>query len=346
MSPIKGVSEARRVPRLGKIQLGIKVEKPGKIYPQATEYFVVPDDIKEIVGDKPKELHIMFPSNDPEKVAPQWLRCYGQTHGLVCWGDGEQGHRKIDKETGDIAGRETKNWEWKDWTCNPQDCFEFAGRCRKVMNLMFLIPEVPGLGVWQIDTSSFYSIREINTTLDMIREFTKRPKNPEGRIAFIPLTLALGPIEVNPTGTSKKTVYIMHLKSNLRLAEVARYALLTPARVVMPDPEVEEAPGDLFPAQILSGEVQPPFEEEATPEAEKDTFPGTQEERLAEWHKVQELMPEVKVDAKAARSYFVQVHDISVALADFEKDTPPERLKLTYLTTFRKRLEQHRMNLA
>ena len=42
MSPIKDVSDVRRMPRLGKIRLGIKVEAEGKNpYPRATDYFVV-----------------------------------------------------------------------------------------------------------------------------------------------------------------------------------------------------------------------------------------------------------------------------------------------------------------
>ena len=57
MSPIKGISEQRRMTRLGKIHLGKKVEKLDdkkqpvlntrgeKItYPRATDYFVVPPE--------------------------------------------------------------------------------------------------------------------------------------------------------------------------------------------------------------------------------------------------------------------------------------------------------------
>lgn len=344
--PIKGVSEARRVPRLGKIRLGIKVEKSGKNpYPHPTDYFVVPDEIKPIVGDKPKELHIMFPSDDITLVAPQWLRCYGLTHGLVCWGDGEAGHRKIDTGTGAIASRDTKEWAWSDWNCNPEDCLEFGARCRKVMNLMFLLPQVPGLGVWQIDTSSFHSIREINSTLDLLKQFTRSPQHPDGRIAFIPLTLTLGPVEVNPPETGRKTVYIMHIKTDFRLAEVARYAQLPPARVLMPQPEVEEPPEDLFPERVLAEleREEPPVEQ---PKEAEETFPGLEEDRLKEWQAIHQLRKEVKVNAKATRSYFVQVHDVSVPLADFDQSSPPGQLTLHMLRAFSERLEHHRMNLG
>ncbi|MBA7669984.1 hypothetical protein ES703_78125 [subsurface metagenome] len=247
--PIKGVSDARILPRLGHIRLGVKVEPADKSpYPRATDYFVCPPEVEAVFGEKPKELQIMFPSNDMEEVARQYLRCYGQTFGLVCWGDGEKCHRKIDTRTGEMAGRATKDWVWKDeLPCDYEQCPEYPARCRRVMNLQFMLPGVPGLGVWQIDTSSFYSIREVNSTLGIIRNLTKTPQFPDGRIAFIPLTLTVGPLEVNPPGTGKKTVYIMHIKTDVKLADIVKQAMLPPGKVIVPEPEIEEAPADLYP---------------------------------------------------------------------------------------------------
>ena len=55
MSPIKGISEIVRLPRLGKIRLGIKEEgADGKLYPTPTDYFVCPDEVKKVFGEKPK----------------------------------------------------------------------------------------------------------------------------------------------------------------------------------------------------------------------------------------------------------------------------------------------------
>lgn len=56
MGPIKNLGDLRRTPHLGKIRLGVKVEPEGKnFYPKATDYFVVPDEIKRYVDDKPKK---------------------------------------------------------------------------------------------------------------------------------------------------------------------------------------------------------------------------------------------------------------------------------------------------
>ena len=350
--PIKGVSDARILPRLGKIRLGIKMEPPDKTpYPKATDYFVVPDEIKTYVGEKPQELQIMFPSNDMEEVTRQYLRCYGQTFGLVCWGDGEKCHRKVDTQTGDLAGRNTKDWKWADMTCDYEECPEYGARCRRVMNLMFMLPDVPGLGVWQIDTTSFYSIREINSTLGIIKSMTRRPEFPDGRIAFIPLTLTIAPLEVNPPGISKKTVYIMHIKSDVKLSDIIKTAMLPPGKAIMPDPEIEEAPDDLYPKEVLEiAEAQRP-EPEVAP-AEEDLF-GLDAERQEHWEKIRDLTGDfgqregsIRVNAKTTQSYFANVCDLSIPLEVLASEKVPPSLTVHHLKEFRQKLEKSRMNLG
>ena len=115
MSPIKGISDIVRMPRLGKIRLGEKIEKPGKHpYPKACDSFVCPPQVQKVFGEKPTKLRIMFPTEDPSQWAQQWLRCYSMSQGLVCIGNGRTCRRKVDTETGDIANSETKEWVWKD----------------------------------------------------------------------------------------------------------------------------------------------------------------------------------------------------------------------------------------
>lgn len=74
--PIKGLTEMRRMPRIGKLHLGIKVTKNKKgeecpPYPKAVDYFVYPEadapggellgQLNKAFGEKPKELRIVFP---------------------------------------------------------------------------------------------------------------------------------------------------------------------------------------------------------------------------------------------------------------------------------------------
>ena len=263
--PIKDISDVRRMPRIGKVRLGIKVEPEGKNpYPRATDYFVVPDEIKGIVGDMPKKLNIMFPTENPEEFAQQWLRCYSFTQGLVCKGSGSTAVRKIDVETGDIARHTTEEWVFKEWGCDPDTCEQYLEkRCRRVMNLLFFIPDVPGLGVWQLDTTSFYSIVNVNSCVDLIKRLC-------GRISFIPLTLSLEPQIVEPAGIKKKTVHILQIRSDVKLADIQKLGRVAPEVIMLPALEEEEAPDDLYPEQkLVEAEPQAGKERPAKPRKEK-----------------------------------------------------------------------------
>ena len=81
---ISGLSSIRRLPRLGKIRLGIKKvsTKTGKEYPFETDHFICPAEIKKVIGNEPKELKISFPINDPEVIFPQCYKWYGSGKGL------------------------------------------------------------------------------------------------------------------------------------------------------------------------------------------------------------------------------------------------------------------------
>lgn len=249
MSPIDGVSDKRWLPRLGKIRLGLKKEGQKAPYPVATDYFVCPDEVKAVFGEQPKELKIMFPNDDMELVAPQFLKCYSYSQGLICRGNGRTCRRKVDTDTGDFANRDTKHWELVDSVCNLSGCSMLPMKqCRRVMSLLFILPDVPGLGVYQLDTSSFYSIVNMNSQLapdGFLRNFTK------GRIAFIPLILAVGPQEVTPPGIGRKTVHILTVRADVKLADIIRISRQRPTQVLLPTLNEEEPPDDLFPKEVI-----------------------------------------------------------------------------------------------
>jgi len=66
------------------------------------------------------------------------------------------------------------------------------------MNLRFILPEVPGLGIWQIDTGSKNSILNINSCALMIGKAF-------GRITTIPLLLTIEPMDVTNPRNRKET---------------------------------------------------------------------------------------------------------------------------------------------
>ncbi|OGM09081.1 hypothetical protein A2Z67_03800 [Candidatus Woesebacteria bacterium RBG_13_36_22] len=168
---IKGLSDRRRLPRLDSIRLGIKKKsaKTGAEYPCEVDYFVVPDKIKEIYGDKPISLDVMIPINEIDAVFPAAYKYYGSSRGLICQGNGEKAYR---------VNAETKEMEDVECPCEHLE----SGKCKQSATLMVILPKVSVGGVYQIRTSSFNSIVDIQSGLDYISALL-------GRFAMVPLTL-------------------------------------------------------------------------------------------------------------------------------------------------------------
>ncbi len=263
MCPIKDLSDSVRLPRLGKIHLGIR--HPEKGYPMKTDYFVLPKDhsdydkMVELYGKEPKELPILIPVEDEEQWASQYYKAYNQTYGLVCKGDGETAMRMADTKTGNLpSGKETEKVALIEMTCPGNECKEYqAKKCHEVMNLRFILPEVPGIGVWQIDTGSKNAILNINSSARLIQKAF-------GRISMIPLKLTLEEIVVNNPETNKKQkVFVMNLRTDVTMAQLADAAREQSKTFMIEGPDLEAQFGleveknieDLWPEESLPEEA-------------------------------------------------------------------------------------------
>jgi hypothetical protein len=168
VTKIKDLSDRRRLPRLGSIRLGIKKKATsGKEYPAETHYFVCPPEVQAVFGEKPTELEVMFPLDNIEEVFPQAYKYYGSSKGLKCQGDGELAYCA---ENGEMIQREC-----------PCELYD-TGKCKQSGTLMVIIPKVSVGGVYQIRTSSYNSIVDVNSGLDYVRALV-------GRFCMIPLKL-------------------------------------------------------------------------------------------------------------------------------------------------------------
>lgn len=265
--PIKNLSNVRQMPRLGKIRTGVKVpNKSGQgEHPEAVDYFCLPPEISAAFGEKPKSLPIMFPVEDETKFASQYYKCYSSFRGLVCKGDGETCSRLIDTKTGDFAHRDTTDTDRRDLPCNGRECPMYVQKkCKEIMNLQFLLPEVPGLGVWQLDTGSYHSIVNVNSAVDLIRSMC-------GRIAMIPLKLTIEPREVTIKGEKgqvKKTVNVLQIRTDATLAEIQRLGAMPASQVMLPPPD-EEKPDLLYP-ELEEIEAAAPVAEKAPAITDKE----------------------------------------------------------------------------
>lgn len=266
-----GTLEVPRLPRLGIIRLGYKEtrnKKGGEEYtfPRAADHFVLVDapEVAKVFGDNPTVLEpLVIPTEDEEVVASHWLRHYSMKWGLTCIGDGRAANRRADKAVLDRTGEAqhashlTKETVWTPVAC-PCPLLE-SGECRETMYLRFVLPSLPGLGVWQISTGSSNSIKNIQGTFAMLRSMT-------GRVSGHLLKLSLVEQEVFTQQGGRQTVRVLRLDpyGEASMAEMLRNVkALGPAPIMsllnaLP-PEEESFPEDV----AESGEEVPPEVEEA-----------------------------------------------------------------------------------
>jgi len=240
---IKELSERRRLPRLGKIRLGVKMISSGtkKEYPKETEYFIVPPEVTKIYGERPTSLDVMVPINDPEVVFPQAYKWYGGIRGLKCIGDGEVALR---------LREETQTMEEIVCPCEHLEKEE----CQKRAHFMVILPRINMGGVYQIDVGSYHSIVDINSGLDYVQALV-------GRFAMVPLRLCRTPKETH-FGRQKQIHYTLQLFLDAdvdtlnALRENTSRVLLSTRNLVLPPPEDVDENG-----VILGGNKEPEKEE-------------------------------------------------------------------------------------
>ena len=231
--PIKNLTDRRRLPRLGKIHLGIKKKNnKGMEYPHEVDYFVCPPKVQEVYGEKPKELKIMFPVENPGVFFQQYYKRYSYSL-LKCKGDGEKA-MTWDEDLGGMKEIECP--------CHYLD----EGKCKRIGILQFMLPDVAGAGVWQVTTSSWNSIVDINSGIDYIKALA-------GRIRMIPLILKRVPtttqrIEKDGKAKSGKHYTLQIDLDNISAREIQRLGQIEPEKALMPAeiPAPDESKDDLF----------------------------------------------------------------------------------------------------
>jgi len=200
---IKGLSEIRRIPRIGKIRLGIRLKTPrGVEFPKDLDYFRFDDDdikrypaIRELYGEKPKELDIMLPVEDPRMFFPQAYKLYGSGV-LRCKGDGEKATRMLCRKCSQMSCRCNEEREMVEVEC-PCERLE-SKQCRAKGMLMVMLYRVAPGGVWQIDTGSFHGIVDVNSGVDYVMALC-------GRLTMVPLKLRRVPRATNYRGKPSTT---------------------------------------------------------------------------------------------------------------------------------------------
>lgn len=197
-------------PRIGKIRLGHQVELGGgrtdkfgelATRPVAADHFVVTADedgitlpetvaaFAEVYGAEPRQLKAMLIGDTPEANLEGAYRQYGT--------------RKLKRRCDGATCSErtaTGGWDTKPCACLAENGVVGAD-CKLSYTLHVLLPDVDGMGVWQIDTGSEISVRKLTGFLQMMHTL-------HGSLVGLEFDLRLVPESVAPDGKSK-TVYVL-----------------------------------------------------------------------------------------------------------------------------------------
>jgi hypothetical protein len=249
---IKGLSEVRRLPRLGKIRLGIKkTNSSGAEYPAEVDYFILdpqtPSEIEnerikqefiKLYGENPKSIKVMFPVADPGVYFPQFYKRYGSATSLKCKGDGETANCATEEFANGLKVLRKDELGLPVVECKGRECIYYGKECSEVGTLQILLPELPGAGVWQITTGSYNSIVNLNSCIDYIIAVC-------GRAHMIPLTLERRKQETSHNG-KKSTHYILHINMDFKLVDLQKYAMIEPTKMMLELPAAESDKEDLL----------------------------------------------------------------------------------------------------
>lgn len=183
---LRGVATITDRPaRIGKLKIGEKreIDRGGKTIevPAKLDYIRAVDGAGDVIrafhdvfGERPTEFRAVFPSNDPDDFWWEAYRRYGSGTGLVCHGDGRQA---IVEETGETVECPCEHAQGDRPTCKP------------VASLSLFVFDVPALGVFQIDTASLNSIKNIRWFIHAL------PLLTGGQYAGIPFRVKVEPFQ-------------------------------------------------------------------------------------------------------------------------------------------------------
>jgi hypothetical protein len=320
MSPIKGMSDTARLPCLGKIRLGTREERDACTYLIPSDHFICPDEVRKVFGEKPKELRIMFPTENIEQWASQYLRQYSPMGRTICRGDGESALVRASVGPNQSSGH--LPMEMEEIECNPGACPHYqCGDCRRVMNLQFLLPDCPGFGVYQINTSSYHSMRNVNKMVAFTRSIC-------GRASMIPLTLQLVDQNVEPEGWPS-TAYVLQVTSPYSLSQMQRLAQGAPTEALLLPPPDSEAPDDLFPQRRAE-------------KAESVKHTSLSDEKLLElWAVTKNKIWHFEIQNYQIVNWFDKNYHLEVNSVDFELPKPPAKLTAAMLSAFCQSIDRH-----
>jgi len=177
-------------------ELGFDARGKSKLVPKNVDFFTIhpedcsnPENVKRIYDlyadddGRLRSFPVVFPVNEWWNVIPHALRCFG-SNGLKYKSE----FRLTEDTNGDVTDAERVcrfplelkpgkkvfgGRKWGERPCEPDACLEYQkGECVFGGLIQFLIPGVPGMGVWTLPTTSWYSLDGVKDSLNLFSRIT------------------------------------------------------------------------------------------------------------------------------------------------------------------------------
>jgi len=207
--------------RIGSIVIGSRKKSGKGFYPQKIDYFKIirgrdkdgdqhidDDAMKAIGNERPTELKIFLPFQTIKENFHTERAMYTKLQGgggpviKHCYcDDGDTAHRVVSRG---VVDKEP---------CDGDECkHAISGLCKMLGTLSVILSDVGDIGgVYKYRTTSWHTIRNINSSLKMIESVVKRVDDA-ATIAFIPLVLAVFPDLLQTPKNGIQTFYTCVVK--------------------------------------------------------------------------------------------------------------------------------------
>jgi hypothetical protein len=190
-------------------------------------------EFKRIYGDQPREIRIILPFNEIERMWDAWLEAYTAGR-LVARSDGERFIYLVDTRTGEVKVRngapETPYKDgmvvgtWRNQKTNKDEPIT----CKPTGRLKVILPELARAAYMTVLTTSIHDIANISAQLEAFKTLNN------GQIAGIPLMLRRRPKKISMPkpdgGRARVTKWMLSIEADPQwvkamLSEVKRLAL-------------------------------------------------------------------------------------------------------------------------
>jgi hypothetical protein len=180
----------------------------------------------------------MFPPVPKELFFAQWYKRYGKSTLVKCKGDGETATTTDEFASGlEKIGEDDRGFSIVK--CLGSECIYQLGNnefcknkeCQRMAALQVILPELKGMGIWQINTGSYNSIVNINSGIDWLQGLC-------GRYAMIPVTLMRVPTDVQYEGKKSKHYILQIDTKDVSIGDIQKFALDKKIeQALIPDPD-------------------------------------------------------------------------------------------------------------